>query len=383
MPIDKTILNQKPSSSGVTWNPDQLNNASIIYQVGVQMGMSSRDIQIALITAMVESNLINVNYGDRDSLGLFQQRPSQGWGTPQQVTDPRYAAGKFFSALKGLGEQRYTMGMGEAAQAVQRSAFPERYAQRISDMRGMWPKVQRLAGATVEALDGGKYKLPSSPPLGDDVPKQADMLDFFNTDPSITGYEEPLGTPDPSVMLGAWGMGSNSLGLVDAFQDEAQKVAISSLGVEPIINPSTNASVIQPLSQEVGGFEKGVDGWRKAVIQAAKTALGKPYVWGGSNLASGVDCSGLLQAAFAKAGLTLPRVSYQQANFGTRVGLDALRPGDLVAWDNSSRNVGADHIALYIGNGQILEAARPGTVVRIRTLGADEDAWGVKLNFGK
>jgi cell wall-associated NlpC family hydrolase len=74
-------------------------------------------------------------------------------------------------------------------------------------------------------------------------------------------------------------------------------------------------------------------------------------------------------------------VSYQQANYGTRVGIDALQPGDLVAWDNSSRNVGADHIALYIGNGQVLEAARPGTVVRVSKIYGD--AYGVKLNLGK
>ena len=72
-------------------------------------------------------------------------------------------------------------------------------------------------------------------------------------------------------------------------------------------------------------------------------------------------------------------MSYQQANYGSRVGLNKLRPGDLVAWDNSSRNNGADHIAMYIGNGRILEAAKPGTSVRIRKLGHNEGAWGVRI----
>jgi cell wall-associated NlpC family hydrolase len=93
-----------------------------------------------------------------------------------------------------------------------------------------------------------------------------------------------------------------------------------------------------------------------------------------------VDCSGLIYSAFAKAGIPMPRVSYQQANSGTRVALNQLQPGDLVAWDNSSRNSGADHIALYIGNGQILEAAKPGTTVRVRSVGSGEGAWGVRLN---
>lgn len=152
------------------------------------------------------------------------------------------------------------------------------------------------------------------------------------------------------------------------------------LGAGPIVSPATNAEVISMLQEETGGFAKGVDGWRKAVISAAKTALGTPYTWGGNSLQGGVDCSGLVQQAFAAAGISLPRVSYQQANFGQRVGLDALRPGDLVAWDNSTRNNGADHIAIYIGNGQIIEAARPGTAVRIRTVDPDEGAWGVRIN---
>jgi cell wall-associated NlpC family hydrolase len=134
------------------------------------------------------------------------------------------------------------------------------------------------------------------------------------------------------------------------------------------------------LQEEYGGFTKGVDGWRQAVISAAKTALGTPYTWGGNSLQSGVDCSGLVQQAFAAAGINLPRVSYAQANYGQRVALNALRPGDLVAWDNSTRNNGADHIAIYLGNGQIIEAARPGTAVRIRTVDPDEGAWGVRIN---
>lgn len=361
----------------------QLTNAAIIYQVGRQLGMSTRDIQIGLITAMVESNLINVNYGDRDSLGLFQQRPSQGWGTPEQVQDPKYAATKFFTALKGLGEERYGMGMGEAAQAVQRSAYPERYAERISAMRAMWPSVKQTAGDPAQSLDGGTYSLPDASLEG-----MIGAASFGSTG-GITSAEvleqlapnlnQPL-SPTASQMLGAWGMqGTN---IVNGMGETAV-VDDDPIGIKSLINQSTNAEIIQPLSQTSGGYEQGVDGWRKAVIEYAKTAIGQPYVWGGSNLTSGVDCSGLLYAAFAKAGFNIPRVSYQQANYGTRVGVDALRPGDLYAWDNSSRNPGADHIALYLGNGQILEAAKPGTVVRIRTLGPDEGGWGVQMNMSK
>lgn len=104
----------------------------------------------------------------------------------------------------------------------------------------------------------------------------------------------------------------------------------------------------------------------EAAVAEARKSLGVPYVWGGTDLANGVDCSGLVQSVFAKFGIDLPRVSADQARAGTPVaGLDQARPGDLLAWDNSGRNVGADHIAIYIGNGQMIEAQRPGTLVKI------------------
>lgn len=116
------------------------------------------------------------------------------------------------------------------------------------------------------------------------------------------------------------------------------------------------------------------------IITAAEHYLGTRYLWGGTS-AAGIDCSGLVQAAYKAAGIDLPRISFQQAEAGTRVSLKDLRPGDLVAWDNSPRNPGADHIAIYLGNGQIIEAAHPGTKVRIRHLGSNEGAWGVQMGW--
>lgn len=339
------------NESGNPWSQEQLQNAAVIYQTGIQMGMSSRDIQIALITAMVESNLINVNYGDSDSLGLFQQRPSQGWGTPEQVTDPRYAATQFFKHLNGLGDKRYQMSMGEAAQAVQRSAYPDRYGEKIQSMRSLWPSVQKAGGGEPQSIDGGAY--------------QTDMFNpnaLLDTSQMINVPPIP---PNAQDMLGAWGM----------------PVGDMSSGIGTFIGPSTNQSVIQPLMETQGSYTKGVDGWRKAVLEYARGAVGTPYVWGGTNLQSGVDCSGFIQSVFAKAGIELPRISYQQANAGQRVGYAGLRPGDLIAWDNSSRNNGADHISIYLGNGMIIEAPRPGLSVRIRHIGKDlEGGWGVSMN---
>jgi cell wall-associated NlpC family hydrolase len=114
------------------------------------------------------------------------------------------------------------------------------------------------------------------------------------------------------------------------------------------------------------------------VAAAAKKYLGVKYSWGGEGPA-GVDCSGLVQLAYKAAGIQLPRVSYQQATSGKSVPINQLRIGDLVAWDNNPSLPGADHIAIYLGDGRIIEAAKPGTVVSERALGKDEGAFGVQI----
>ncbi|WP_279070426.1 hypothetical protein [Microbacterium lacticum] len=116
---------------------EQIENARIIIEVGRSRGVSERGIAIALATGMVESWLRNLDWGDRDSLGLFQQRPSTGWGTEDEVRDPYRAAAAFFggpddpngTATRGLLDVPgwEAMDFGAAAQAVQISAHPERY----------------------------------------------------------------------------------------------------------------------------------------------------------------------------------------------------------------------------------------------------------------
>jgi hypothetical protein len=113
-------------ASGVPLTGEQLANARTIAQVAWDRGLPERAVVIALATAMQESHLRNLDHGDRDSLGLFQQRPSQGWGTPEQVQDPVYAAGKFYDHLVQYPEWD-TGRLTDIAQGVQRSAFPEAY----------------------------------------------------------------------------------------------------------------------------------------------------------------------------------------------------------------------------------------------------------------
>ncbi|WP_107441431.1 heavy metal transporter [Streptomyces jeddahensis] len=112
--------------------PEQAVNAATISAVGTSRGMPERAVTIALATALQESGLRNIRHGDRDSLGLFQQRPSQGWGTPKQILDPVYAAGEFYEHLAKIpGYSRLPLTV--AAQRVQRSGFPQAYAKHEPD----------------------------------------------------------------------------------------------------------------------------------------------------------------------------------------------------------------------------------------------------------
>jgi cell wall-associated NlpC family hydrolase len=108
------------------YGPEQMGNAAIIVDVGTHRGIPDQGTVVALMAAMTESSLRNLNHGDRDSLGLFQMRPSMGWGTPDQVRDPTYAANKFYDVLLAVPNWQ-TLPPGAAAQAVERSGYPDRY----------------------------------------------------------------------------------------------------------------------------------------------------------------------------------------------------------------------------------------------------------------
>jgi hypothetical protein len=124
-------------------NPDQLLNASIIADVAMRRGLPEQAVIVALATAQQESKLSNIDYGDADSVGLFQQRPSQGWGSEEQILDPVYASGKFFDALVKVRDWQ-GLTVAAAAQAVQRSAFPDAYAS--------WQPLGTALGAALTGL---------------------------------------------------------------------------------------------------------------------------------------------------------------------------------------------------------------------------------------
>ncbi len=112
---------------------EQLRNAETIVGVGKGMGLPPRSWVIAVATALQESTLLNLDYGDRDSVGLFQQRPSQGWGTPAQIMDPTYSAAKFYEAfteqVMATTPDWQSRPLTALAQRVQKSGFPRAYAK--------------------------------------------------------------------------------------------------------------------------------------------------------------------------------------------------------------------------------------------------------------
>ncbi|GAA3248602.1 C40 family peptidase [Pseudonocardia petroleophila] len=251
-------------TTAATLSEEQRTNAATIIGVARGMGAPPRAWLVALATAMQESTLRNINYGDRDSLGLFQQRPSQGWGSPAQVTDPVYSTTIFIERLLEVPGWD-TMPVTVAAQTVQRSAFPNAYA-----------KWENLAAELVQGL--------------------ADVAD-------------PIGCQPTAVLA---------------------------------------------------------DGVAGTAIAFALGEVGSPYLWGG-NGPDRWDCSGLLVAAFREAGITLPRVSRDQYNAGGHLPVREMQPGDLLFYAtdrNDPRTI--HHVAMYIGDDQMVEAPYTGEFVRVR-----------------
>lgn len=244
-----------------------------IIAIGKQRRLPPRAWQIAIQAGMTESRLHNLPYGDRDSLGIFQMRPSQGWGSAAQVTDPIYEINKFYDKMlmvPGWETQR----PGDSAQDIERSAFPARYHQ--------W---------------------------------------------------EPLAV--------------NVIGAVGGNVTEFVKASCSA----PLPAPS-----------EVAG----------RAMQYALGEVGKPYVWGATG-PNAYDCSGLMLRAYESVGITLPRVAAQQYWAGIQLPVRQAQPGDLLFWGYDTSNPDSiHHVAMYLGNGRMVEAANQTVPLRQRAVSFDE-----------
>lgn len=152
-------------------NAEQQRNAQIIFETGVRLGMDAQTIAAAIATAMMESRLKNNPGGDRDSAGLFQQRPSQGWGSYEQVTDPRYAAEAFFRAYQ----------RSQGGTVLERIANTQRPAEEFRDHYARWfgvaeQEFSRLSGQSAPRLTGARPLVSGQPTAAQEaLPDQVAM----------------------------------------------------------------------------------------------------------------------------------------------------------------------------------------------------------------
>ncbi|MFG2862240.1 C40 family peptidase [Streptomyces sioyaensis] len=291
-------------------NPkEQIPNAKTILATGVAMNVPVRGQIVALATALQESGLRNLDYGDRDSLGLFQQRPSQGWGTAAQVRDPVHASTKFYERLLKVSGWK-SMTVTQAAQAVQASGFPDAYTK--------WePLATALQKAITKSLPNkgssgkgdGKGPSPEAPAGGCGVGGDGGEFGPIPAGSVPKGYKIPTGAPKAARTAIRWGLGQ----------------------------------------------------------------LGTPYQWGGScadahgqDPMGRCDCSSLMQASYKAGGVSISRTTYTQVKEGKAVSVDTLKPGDLLFTRGTAAQ--PEHVGMFIGQGLILQAPKTGDVVKISTL---------------
>ncbi|MER8008962.1 heavy metal transporter [Streptomyces sp. NPDC094149] len=195
-----TVVSVRHDGEEYEFTPEQAVNAATIAAVGTGRGMPERAVAIALATSIQESGLRNIEHGDRDSLGLFQQRPSQGWGTTKQILDPTYAANIFYEHLAKVPD--YTeLPLTVAAQRVQRSGFPEAYAKHEPDATLLAAALTGSSPATLTCqgrVDAGTVRA-----AGPDAVRAALVRDFGRDVLQPAGAEVGGGTsassPAPSA----------------------------------------------------------------------------------------------------------------------------------------------------------------------------------------
>ncbi|MER6127450.1 heavy metal transporter [Streptomyces sp. NPDC001795] len=187
------VVSGKDDGASYEFTPEQAVNAATITAVGTTRGMSERAVTIALATALQESGLRNIEHGDRDSLGLFQQRPSQGWGTRKQIMDPTYAAGVFYEHLAKVPDYA-ELPLTVAAQRVQRSGYPEAYAKHEPDATLLAAALTGRAAATL-TCEGHPEPTGTG---GPDAVRAALVRDFGRDVLQTAGAQVSTARPSPS-----------------------------------------------------------------------------------------------------------------------------------------------------------------------------------------
>ncbi|MGA9714480.1 MAG: hypothetical protein WBQ48_01490 [Aeromicrobium sp.] len=179
---------------------EQAQWATLMAAIAQQRGLPPRATTIAIATAFQESKLRNIDFGDRDSLGLFQQRPSQGWGTAEQVLDPYHSIGAFYDGLVKVKDYE-TLQITDAAQRVQRSAFPRAYAQHEEGARALASALRGYSPAAFTCqINPGNVR--SIQRAADDV-----LAAFGDIDVQVLGDDASYRLTGPSADIEARGWG--------------------------------------------------------------------------------------------------------------------------------------------------------------------------------
>lgn len=434
----------------------QLENAAAIIKAGADLGLSRRGQTIAVMTAIGESTLQVLDYGDGpgpDSRGLFQQRANGAWGSYEDRMDPYRSSTSFYRALMkvpGWEAMEPTL----AAHAVQRNADPFHYrrswspaeevvaalvgetagtpvfgtsttGQTCGTVGAAGPVVAGwtvpIPGITVNSGFGmrkhpisGKYLLHA----GVDLPAACGTSVFAAGGGTVTwaGLARPgSGRTGNQVEIDHGGGIITTYGhlLTGGFAVQVGQTVqpgqlIAGSGGDPRTDPSgaggstgchlhfqtfENGQWINPVDfmaargltfgQAAVNFDEAVVGGApdaRLPLAFAQQQLGKNYsqtIQGGCG-PDWWDCSCLMREAWATAGKTLPRVTGAQWAATTRITRDQLQTGDLVFWSDNGNASGIYHVAMYVGDGKVLHAPRPGRTVEVVTM------WEVNiLGYGR
>jgi hypothetical protein len=216
---------------------EQAHLTTVIVGLSVRRGLPARAASIAMATAYQESGIRNLSGGDRDSVGLFQQRPSQGWGSVRQLQDPYYATGKFYDALVKV-EGWQSDDINDVAQKVQRSGHPDAYRDHEADGRV-------LASALTGSSPAGLTCLERQREPGDATALVRSMEKTLGR----VGHESAAGTVTVRARSArlAWAYGQHAVGNAARFGVTAVTVGDQSWTSDGLTLPSWQAAA-QPLA---------------------------------------------------------------------------------------------------------------------------------------
>ncbi|WP_405088103.1 C40 family peptidase [Microbispora sp. NBC_01389] len=346
----------------------QIANAQEIINVATKLGLPRRAAEIALGTTIQESGLTNLRTGT-GSYGLFQQQPSQGWGTKQQVTDPSHAARSFYTRLVEIPDWEH-MPLTQTAALVQHPR---------EDLRDAYAKHEPRAKALVALLwkSGSPRRAAVDTATSDDIRVSIQAAAGLSVprDELVASITRDLASQDSGEQLDPDEIKKRADDIVTTVAGQLCRELKSQLGDPtdgdaPLMLPSGRGAI---------------------AVRAALHMIGVPYSWGGGGPGGpsfgtgrgagtkGFDCSGLTEYAWSKAGVGIGSSTGPQWHSGKHVDRSQLQPGDLVFFAYNPHNPSTiHHVGLYIGEGKMVHAPRTGSRVQIAPMSRSDHAGAVR-----